>query len=87
MRSLRFSQSWSGTVRIGKKKMRDKQQQREKDRRSLNNLLIDVYRDWWKRSEPFSDAWADCYNKLQYQLYLHDEYEKEADRPLDEKVK
>ena len=69
------------------KKMRDKQQRREKDRRSLNNLLIDVYRDWWKRSEPFSNAWTDCYNKLQYQLYLHDEYEKEAGRPSDEKVK
>lgn len=65
----------------------EKQQRREKDRRSLNNLLIDVYRDWWKRSEPFSNAWTDCYNKLQYQLYLHDEYEKEAGRPSDEKVK
>ena len=57
--------------------MRDKQKRKEKDRRSLNNLLIDIYRDWWKRSEPFSDTWTDCYNKLQYQLYLHDEYDKE----------
>ena len=70
-----------------RKKMRDKQKRKEKDRRSLNNLLIDIYRDWWKRSEPFSDTWTDCYNKLQYQLYLHDEYDKEANEALNEKIK
>ena len=53
----------------------------------LYNLLIDIYRDWWKRSEPFSDTWTDCYNKLQYQLYLHDEYDKEANEALNEKIK
>ncbi len=67
--------------------MRDKQKRKEKDRRSLNNLLIDIYRDWWKKSEPFSDTWTDCYNKLQYQLYLHDEYDKEANEALNEKIK
>lgn len=70
-----------------RKKMRDKQKRKEKDRRSLNNLLIDIYRDSWKRSEPFSDTWTDCYNKLQYQLYLHDEYDKEANEALNEKIK
>ena len=43
-----------------------------KARRKLNNDLIDIYRDGYQRSEPFSDAWTDCYNALQYQLYLHE---------------
>lgn len=41
-------------------------------RKELNNLLIDLYRDYMNRSEPLSDAWCDCCNALQYQLYLHE---------------
>lgn len=41
-------------------------------RRKLNNDLIDIYRDWCRKSAPFSDTWTDCYNALQYQLYLHE---------------
>lgn len=35
----------------------------------LNMLLISVYRKWMDKSEPLSDTWCDCYNRLQYQLY------------------
>lgn len=51
---------------------RKKEQDKLKKRRELNNVLIDVYRDYMNRSEPFSKTWCDCYNALQYQLYLHD---------------
>ena len=51
---------------------RKKEQDKLKKRRELNNVLIDVYRDYMNRSEPFSETWCDCYNALQYQLYLHD---------------
>lgn len=53
------------------KKMREIEAERLKRRRELNNVLIDVYRDYMNRSEPFSDVWCDCCNALQYQLYLH----------------
>lgn len=41
-------------------------------RRELNNNLIDIYRNGYKKAVPFSEAWTDCYNALQYQLYLHE---------------
>lgn len=41
-------------------------------RKELNNVLIDVYRNYMNRSEPFSEVWCDCCNALQYQLYLHE---------------
>lgn len=51
---------------------KQKQDSKLKARRKLNNDLIDIYRDWYQKSEPFSDTWTDCYNALQYQLYLHE---------------
>lgn len=53
-----------------KKKMRLKQQERWKRKKELNYMLIDIYREWMRRSEPLSDTWCDCYNALQYQLYV-----------------
>lgn len=52
--------------------MRRKKTLSEKQHKELNILLIDVYRKWLQRSEPLSQAWTDCYNALQYQLYLHE---------------
>lgn len=52
--------------------MKRKAEENLKEKRKLNNLLISVYQKWYLRSEPFSDAWTDCYNALQYQLYLHE---------------
>ena len=43
-------------------------------KRSLAALLVTVYRKWMARSEPLSDVWCDCYNRMQYQLYLLDGY-------------
>ena len=54
------------------------QEQRKKKRmihekkRKDNQVLIDIYREGYQRSQPFSEAWADCYHALQYQLYLHE---------------
>ena len=54
------------------REMRQKQAEDLEAKKKLNNTLIDIYRDWYQRSEPFSDTWTDCYNALQYQLYLHE---------------
>lgn len=45
-------------------------------RKALNNMLIDIYRDYMRRAEPFSEVWCDCCNALQYQLYLHEYLEE-----------
>ena len=54
------------------REMRRKREENLRVRRKLNNDLIDIYREWHQKSEPFSDAWTDCYNALQYQLYVHE---------------
>ncbi len=62
------------TARYHAQKQREQRQRQANDleaKRKLNNDLIDIYRDWYQRSEPFSDTWTDCYNALQHQLYLH----------------
>ena len=55
-----------------KKEERARTAEKLRKRKELNNVLIDVYRDYMKRSEPFSEVWCDCCNALQYQLYLHE---------------
>ena len=55
-----------------KKEQRIKEEEKLKRRRELNNTLIDVYRYWMNRSEPFSETWCSSCNALQYQLYLHE---------------
>lgn len=55
-----------------KKIMRQKQEEKERRKRELNNMLIDIYRYYVQNSMPLSDTWCDCYNALQYQLYLHE---------------
>lgn len=54
------------------REMKMKQEDALISRRKLNSDLIDIYREWYKKSAPFSDTWTDCYNALQYQLYLHE---------------
>lgn len=56
---------------------RKKRAEKIKSKRDLNNVLIDIYRDYMNRSEPFSDVWCDCCNALQYQLYLHEVLNRE----------
>ncbi|MBA4699201.1 MAG: DNA primase [Ruminococcus sp.] len=57
---------------IKKQEMKRKQADTMKVRQKLNNELIDIYRNGYKKAVPFSEAWTDCYNALQYQLYLHE---------------
>lgn len=57
---------------IKAQEMKRKQADAMRARRKLNNDLIDIYRNGYQKSEPLSDAWTDCYNALQYQLYLHE---------------
>lgn len=54
------------------REMRRKRDEDLKERRRVNNELIDTYRDCLVLSEPLSDLWTESYNKLQYQLYLHE---------------
>ena len=55
-----------------KKEERARVLEKLKRRKELNNVLIDIYRDYANRSEPFSEVWCDCMNALIYQLYLHE---------------
>lgn len=55
------------------REMRQKMQERIATQKDLNNTLITVYRAYMERSEPLSGVWTDCYNALQYQLYLQAE--------------
>ncbi len=51
------------------KATRKKQEERKRLKRKLVYDLIDIYRDFVQKSEPLSDAWCDCYNALQLELY------------------
>lgn len=68
--------TFSSNLAIYKEKkrqeMRYKVEEKLKKQKQLNNNLIDVYRHWMDKSEPFSEVWCDCYNALQYQLYVHE---------------
>lgn len=58
------------------REQRQKAQERLANQKTLNNMLISIYREYMAKSEPLSDTWCDCYNALQYQLYLHGELNK-----------
>jgi len=60
------------------KEMRRKKARELQKHRELNYVLISVYRRYFRQSEPFTDVWCDCYNKLQYQLYIMDVLDKEG---------
>lgn len=55
-----------------KAEQRKREEEKLRRKRELNNVLIDVYRNYTNKSEPFSEVWCDCCNALQYQLYLHE---------------
>lgn len=56
-----------------KREMAEKERKRQQARKDLNNVLIGLYRSFMEREEPLSEVWCDCYNALQYQLYIHSE--------------
>lgn len=53
-----------------KREMQRKTEEKLKQKRELNYLLMDLYRSWISRLEPFSDAWCDTVKALQHQEYL-----------------
>lgn len=53
-----------------KREMQRKTEEKLKQKREMNYLLMDVYRKWLGRLEPLSEAWRDACNALQYQEYL-----------------
>lgn len=57
---------------IKEQEMKRKRVDIMKVRRKLNNDLIDIYRNGYKKAAPLSETWTDCYNALQYQLYIHE---------------
>ena len=60
-----------------RREMQKKEEVRIQEKKQLNNMLISVYRAYMQRAKPFSDVWCDCYNALQYQLYMQEEMNKE----------
>lgn len=56
-----------------RREMIKKERERVGRKKQLNCMLIGIYRAYMDRSDPFSDVWCDCYNALQYQLYVHAE--------------
>lgn len=69
-----YDNSFSARKRIyqaqKKREMQRKAEEKLKQKRELNYLLMEVYRKWLDRLEPFSEGWCDTYNVLQYQEYL-----------------
>ena len=55
-----------------RREMQQKTEERLKQKKKLNDLLLAVYRRWLGRLEPLSDGWTDTYNALQYQEYLQE---------------
>lgn len=72
MTNLHFLQIWRYIVPGKRQEMREKNKEKLKRRKDLNNTLIGVYRYWMNKSAPLSEVWCDCYNALQYQLYVHE---------------
>lgn len=46
--------------------------EKERLKKAENNDLITMYRLYLSVCEPMSSLWCEIYNKLQYQLYIHD---------------
>lgn len=69
-----YENSFSARLKIyqaqKEREMKRKTEEKLKQKRERNYLLMDVYRKWIDRLEPLSEAWADVYNALQYQEYL-----------------
>ena len=63
-----------GTYEQKKETFGERMSQKEnlEERRKVNSELIDIYRDCLILTVPLSDLWTESYNKLQYQLYLHE---------------
>lgn len=69
-----YENSFSARLKIyqaqKKRDMCRKAEEKLRQKRELNYLLMDVYKKWLNRLPPLSNAWVDTYNALQYQEYL-----------------
>lgn len=67
---------YKAKLAIYRAKKRRETERKRKERieavRCCNNLLIRAYRTGLRNAEPLSDAWCDCYNALQKELYRHE---------------
>ena len=52
---------------------REKQEERIRNEKELNNTLITYYRWGLTVTEPMSEEWTKCIHKLTYQMYVHEE--------------
>lgn len=59
---------------------RERDSDRLKERLDFNLALITIFRNWVEKSEPLSTVWTNCYNRLQYQIYLNEQIAEEIDR-------
>lgn len=55
------------------KEQKKKEHEKERIESELNLALIDAYRMILEKYPPFSEAWCDSINNLQFQLYKHGE--------------
>lgn len=60
------------------KEERAKKEERVKQKRKLNNDLIDIYRDAKRKLDPYSEAWCDCCRALDYQMHIHEVLNREG---------
>jgi len=47
-------------------------QEKKKAEISLNNTLISVYRKRLDKLSPLNNAWCECFNELEKQLFIHE---------------
>jgi len=55
-----------------KRETRERTELRTKMQKKENSDMITLYRLFLAVLAPVSDLWCDIYNKLQYQIYIHD---------------
>lgn len=53
-----------------KREMKQEADEKLKEYREMNYLMMDIWRNLLKFAEPLSDDWGDIYNKLQHQEYI-----------------
>lgn len=71
-----YEVSFSAKFRVERarkeRQKREKEIQERKLEQQLNQKLITIYRTYLGKYEPLSAEWAECYNALQYQIYLQE---------------
>ena len=74
-----FSSKFAIYSQHKKVKQRHKKEDRIQDQINENDFWLNLYRKFLFRATPLSDAWCDCYIKVQYHLYINEELEKKRE--------